>query len=641
LTPGAVSGDVLTTSTVRSRIAAAAAWFVLVLFLFPGFASTLGVGLDPSWAYAINALSETDRLPGRDVVFTYGPFGWLFRPAAVGDHLMWVVVFRLLTHALFATALARAIRGAPIAHVLAFAGIYLASHQLGLAEEYRLLLSLVLLLGPELAAPRRIPWAPALAAALIPFYALMKLNFGLTAGVIVAAFCGVLILRRKPGRGRTVLAAAAGFSTATLIAVPLAFGSPSHALRWLGLQAEIVRGYPAAMALPATPAELVAGFLALAVFVGFWIHAYRTGSGLADLWVLLLLPAWFAFQHGFIRADAHVGGFFPFVLAAAALGVLFARRESELRASVAVCLALLLIATPIALRYAGPASRTRVNFVLGIQGWQNLRHAMRPDTLQRRVERFQRRVLRPHRLPTHFAKPVRAAGLGVDVLPWELSYLAANRLRWVPNPTLQLYVAYTPRLDALSARHFASAKAADLLLVEHTGIDRRDMLWDTPETWRAILASYQLDPRRPAPNLLVLRRRSRPSLWGLKSRGEVRGNAGRWIEVPGGSGWTFARIHLQPSWTGRAERFLLGVPPVLLETVDDQGRRRTARVLPETAIGGLMMTPAPRNLDELAALWSGAPPGKIVRFRFTGPGLRCFKREVRVRWLAGTLGSGP
>jgi hypothetical protein len=635
-----MSGNVLTAS-VRSWIAAAAAWFVLVLFLFPGFASTLGVGLDPSWAYAINALPDTDRLPGRDVVFTYGPFGWLFRPAAVGDHLMWVVVFRLLTHALFATALARAIRNAPIVHVLAFAGIYLAGHQLGLAEEYRLLLSLVLLLGPELAAPRRVPWAPALAAALIPFYALMKLNFGLTAGVIVAAFCGVLILRRKPGRGRAVLAAAAGFVFGAAVTVPFAFGSLSHVLRWLGLQAEIVRGYPSAMALSATPAELVAGLLALAIFVAFWVYAYRTRSGLADLWTLLLLPAWFAFQHGFIRADAHVGGFFPFVLCAAALGLLFARRESELRASAVVCLALLLLATPIALRYAGPASRTRVNFVLGIQGWQNLRHALNPGALHRRVDRFQRRVLRPNRLPASFVRPVRAAGLGVDVLPWELSYLAANRLRWEPNPTLQLYVAYTSRLDALSAEHFAGAEAPDLLLVEHTGIDRRDMLWDTPETWRAILASYDLDPRRPAPNLLVLRRRSRPRQWDLKARGETRMVGDRWIEVPSGSGWTFAELGLQPSWSGRAERLLLGVPPVFLETVDDHGRRRAARILPETAGGGLLMSPAPHNLDELAALWKSTPLGTITRFRVTGPGLRCYQREVRVRWLAGILGSGP
>jgi hypothetical protein len=630
----------------RARLAFVAVWGALVLFLFPGVFNSLGVGIDASWAYAINALRTTDRLTGRDVAFTYGPLGWLLHPAAVSDNLELALRFRLLMQGLFAVALARALRGVSFARAFTFACLFLAACLLSLAEEYRLVILLALLLGPELAAPRRVPWAAAIAGALVPVFVLMRPNLGLSAAAMVAVFCGLTVLRRKPRRGRAVLAAAAGFTAAAAIAVPLVFGPPRHALRWLGLQAELVQGYAAGMGLPATPADLAAGILGLGVFAGLCFFAYRTGGALAGLWTVLALPVWFAFQLGFIRADSHTGAFFPFLLAAAALGFLFAESERGLRASGAACLVFLLLATAFALRSAEPASRGRVDFVLGIQGWRNLRNlkwAWEVDELQRMIERVQKRRLRPSRLPQDFVAPVRTAGLGVDVLPWELSILAANHLRWVPSPTLQLYSAYTRRLDALAALHFVDPAAPDLLLVHYGSIDGRDMLWDTPQTWRAVLAGYKLDPKRPAPELLALRRRPHPFTWDLELRGEARTEARQWIDVPaaGAGRWTFAEIELQPSWRGRVERLVLGVPPVLLDAVDDRGRRRTVRILPETAAGGLLMAPAPRNLDDLAALWGGGGSvPRIVGFRLDGPGLRCFKDEVRIRWLAGRLEGG-
>ncbi len=235
--------------------------------------------------------------------------------------------------------------------------------------------------------------------------------------------------------------------------------------------------------------------------------------------------------------------------------------------------------------------------------------------------------------------PVRAAGLGVDVLPWELSYLPANGLRWVPSPTLQLYATLTRRLDILTARHFAGAAAPDLLLAQGDSIDSRNLLWDTPETWRAVLAAYELDTRRPAPDLLVLRRRVHPLAWRLEPRGEIVTAPGRWLDVaaPAAGRWTFAALELSPSLGGRLERWFLGLSPIHLETVDARGVHRTARILPDPAPGGLLLAPSVFNLNDMAALWSApATLPHIVRLRVAGPGLAGVS-AVKVRWLEGTV----
>lgn len=60
--------------------------FVLVylwiaLALIPQPPQILGTGLDASWAYALNLAHVDHYVFGRDVVFTFGPLGYLFYPA--------------------------------------------------------------------------------------------------------------------------------------------------------------------------------------------------------------------------------------------------------------------------------------------------------------------------------------------------------------------------------------------------------------------------------------------------------------------------------------------------------------------------------------------------------------------------------
>jgi len=628
------------TSPPSLRWPAAVCWLVLALFLFPGVGSSLGRGLEPSWAYAVNALPFTDRLPGRDVAFTYGPLGWLFAPAGLGHHLFLALFFWLGMHALFALVLARVLRRASVFGAVTFTGFLLASYTLGLGADYGLVLTLGLLLIPDLFETVRVPWAPALAATLAVVFGLIKLSFGLSAVALLGSFCFVVFVRRQPGRGRLVAAVAGGAAVALAVAVPLLFGGLGNAWQWLGLQSELARGYAAGMALPADAADLASGLVALVLVGGLFLHARMKGSGLAGLWGMFLLPVWLGFQHGFIRGDAaHTVAFFPFALGVVATGFLLARHPVEKRATGAAALLLLFLATACVLRFGGvPVLKGQLDVLLGVRGFRGLSAAIRPNALQRQVALEQERALAPSRLPEDFISPVRATGLGVDVLPWELSYLPANGLRWVPNPTLQLYATLTRRLDTLAARHFAGTDAPDLLLTQGESIDGRNLLWDTPETWRAILSTYDLDPRRPAPDLLALRRRRRPLSWRLEPRGEVFVSAGTWIDVPNaiGGSWTFAALELSPSWRGRLDRWLLGLAPLVMETVDDHGNRQTVRILAETAPGGLLLAPFASNLNEIAALWNApASLPRIVRFRIAGPGLGDVS-VVKVRWLAAS-----
>lgn len=77
----------------------------LVLVTFPPcFVAMDTGGLDSSWAIGINELVNRHMTFGRDVIFTYGPLGFVITPRNLGSNMAHAVVFRLALHLLWWTA---------------------------------------------------------------------------------------------------------------------------------------------------------------------------------------------------------------------------------------------------------------------------------------------------------------------------------------------------------------------------------------------------------------------------------------------------------------------------------------------------------------------------------------------------------
>ncbi len=621
---------------VRCFALRAAVWLGLVVFLFPGARGALGTGLDPSFAFGLNDIAARGLVHGRDVVYTYGPLGPVLLPTAQNAGM--TQLFRIALHALFAVGLARALHRASPKRGLAFAGLLLVAHLAGLRYEYQLLFTLALLIAPEIARPNRVPLTAIVGGLLVALFALIKLSLGISAFTLLGAWLLAIALHRSTFAGRNVGAGLGALAAGVALAVPLAFESPRWAWAWLGFQADLASGFAVAMATLGSNLEIAADLLGLGVICSLWIYALRTRSALASLWGVALPVLLLTFRHALIRQGGH-GSIFPsFLLALLALGVLLAERADEIQASLAGWLGALIVAFPAAISFAGPAENSRYELALGVRGVENLSAAFHPQEARRQLARSERRALAPARLPDDFVAPIRAAGSSVDVLPLELSLLAANHLPWAPTPTLQLYVAYSPRLDRWNAEHFRSGRGADLLLVETRAIDRRQMLWDTPETWRAILERYELDPRRPRLGWIVLRKRARPAAFHLQKEGDLQFALGQPLEVPSSpGGWLFADLHLELSTRGRLAAALWRVPPLFAETTYADGGKKTWRLVPANTAGGLLLAPAARNLHELAALWDHSASSGVVRLRIQGPGLSAYRSEARVVWWRGRL----
>ena len=75
-----------------------------VMVTFPPCFGVMGTGLDASWVIGLNEASSRHMVYGRDIVFTYGPLGFMLIPLDLGSNLVHAILFRLGLHILWWTS---------------------------------------------------------------------------------------------------------------------------------------------------------------------------------------------------------------------------------------------------------------------------------------------------------------------------------------------------------------------------------------------------------------------------------------------------------------------------------------------------------------------------------------------------------
>jgi hypothetical protein len=86
------------------RIATVLAVVAVAILTIPWSLTPIAGGLDPSWKWGLNAFSSTGVRFGRDLIFSYGPLGYLAQPLDIGHNLATAHLVHLVVHAaIFAT----------------------------------------------------------------------------------------------------------------------------------------------------------------------------------------------------------------------------------------------------------------------------------------------------------------------------------------------------------------------------------------------------------------------------------------------------------------------------------------------------------------------------------------------------------
>jgi|CZKI01.1.fsa_nt_gi hypothetical protein len=572
--------------------------------------------LDGSWQAMLVYAHAHGLQFGRDLIFTWGPWGFLCSLYHLGSaEAVPMLVWQTAGQFLVALSLVVLTRRLALWRRLAFAALFLCFHWLFLDSVYFVLIALIVISGmmrKDAPLVRLVAWA-----LVLGFLAQLKFTYLVlaTAGTASAAACWA----GRGAWGRT-WGIAGGFALAVVAAWIAAGQSPDNLYPYLLRSLEIASGYGDAMSTDESWSAFLWGSGLVLVCVAFVWTAWRrvperafATSACAYL-AFSLLVMW---KESFTRADlvplgGHVFGFFTYVLILAPViaGLLYpGRRWHWFDATIVLCL-------------AAVACFDRPYYSLGPRiEWQRLHGNAaalgRLGSLPQEWQGAYEGACEKESLPRIRAAVGRST---VDVYDFSTGAALLNRLNLDPRPIFQSYSAYTPSLEGWNLRSYQSGRAPDFLLWNDERVDNRYPGQDDAMLLAALSGHYE--PVFPERGYWLFKRvspvaRAQVERRLLLNRG-VR--LSEEIELP------LERDHAIwltadpiPNNLGRLRALLYKPAAISISTADDMGRRRVWRLLPRVARAGFILVPTLESGGDMASFLRGEADSFVDSFHFEAP----------------------
>lgn len=582
-------------STLRRwarRRASTLTWLIVAVGLgAPTGASAPRTGIDGSWVSAINIAAADHRVFGREIAFTFGPWGFLERPMIVNNprFLLGVLFVVAAATAIFCAVNAcltriwsPAVAGAASALVTVATSATAAGLQIVCAG------SIFAFLVLEERCRKPISgWRGALPATAVAASAALLLQVKFSEGIALLALAGILVVFVSSWRGFAWNAgASAAAFLVTLVVTWLAARQPlTGVLPWLRQSWELAQGYQEAMAVERS--DNVVGYVLATVLavVAIALSITRTrahrGAEAIGLTVVVVTVLEFGFKHGFTRHDAgHEPTFF--VLAAGIIIALAARSKRPTGMVIAAALALATVPDGIG-QFDPFAARDR---------WRTSAEAILNDTYRaQRLLEAKVRARAEYQLPAEMVAAAQGHPVSVDM--WETTLPWAYSFTWNPVPVFQSYSAYTAALDELNARAVVEAPPDQIVLRENREpIDKRNAQWETPRYLLALACHYTQDIANGRWSLL---RHSGNHCSEPRTILSQQVAAGEPVQVPqvGAGKMVVARFRPEPAGLiARLARTVLKDWTPMTVTVDGHGYR-----IPEALASGPLIVSFPDSLD--------------------------------------------
>lgn len=548
-------------------------------------------GLDASWVLALHIAVVRGLIFGKDIMWTYGPFGYLLFPLYV-SYPLWVasVIFGVIVHTAFYVTLAIfAWRNDKLLNglVVAFSGTLVENFLGAYVVAALALLILILLIEHE----RYCYVVPFSAITAITFY--VKTDIGWLSFATLLLALGWIASKHKY---RIVVISLAAYAASFVSVGYLLIRSDEAFSLFLIGSSQITVGFSSAMSIDGPFWQLAIATVALVSLVVYSLSQVKSKK-LSPILFASLGFFFITFKEGFVRQDLHVLVFFGgwalfFALSFVSKGR-FTRKNR-------VKLFLLLMTLMLLVSGVRSPQMGRLGYLRMVYSPVHLGNPSFTAYL----------LSNPQLAEQEFSDSVNAVNLEyglsnetirmisnhtVDVFPWDVALAYSNGLQWDPRPIFQSYQAYTPFLDELNARHFNSSLAPDYVLYAMKSIDNRYPIFDEPATFRALLCNYDFVG---ADGPFVILQRVGYQCDAPVSISEATAKFGQTIVSPPSDGYLFVRISVDYNLLGKLENFVYKGPLVFIRLGYEDGTYGIFRFVWENAEDGLFLGGTPTSFYE-------------------------------------------
>jgi hypothetical protein len=447
-------------------------------------------GLDSSWMGGLYMAIHDGKDFGNEIVFTYGPLGFLAWPSLWFSWLAVVAyLYSAAIYVAFAVTLTWALKrslgllGAALVAFLFFA-TSLDFEQLPLLLAVGWCYAALREDRPGLALPILVYGGGALSAS----QCLVKLSMG--PPILVICLLGLTGARADRKQWTLFGAVFVGGLLVLWLAAGQSLGSLwDYAVN--GFQ--VASGYNEAMAVDVAPAWNAATLvvIALALVAASTRADFRDRRARRLGIALTVVAAFVTFKYGIVRFEpGHVA-----LALSAMLGIWLLMSWTRQRAAVSL-VATAAIAAVFFHAYPNPAKLDVIGNLKAFKETTEL--LIRPGKRQQVVDQSRASLQEAFKLEPRMLAQLRDKRVAID--PWEIGVAWAYELDWSPLPVFQNYTAYTPKLDRLNAAAVEDPDGPQVILRENPagldpslggrGFEERLPAWDPPEQNLAIVCNF-------------------------------------------------------------------------------------------------------------------------------------------------------
>ena len=588
--------------------------FIYLFSLFFPWISGPPLQIDDSWELALHAAFEHHLQFGRDLVFTFGPWGFLYRgyypptfPIAV---MVWTVLafvfwwagWRVACHFSANKLLAWF-------WFVSFAGI--AGMHVNQYFDVRMVGWILLLLFLYFFVEDR-PISARQVLLVVSSGMLVLAKFtgliGMTAVVVVIAADNVFRRRRFPW---IVLL----FAASILFFWIVAGQSPSLFWPFLRYSLMLTSSYTEAMMCKTAgeienPGWLLLAAMTLIAVTGYAAWVRRRFFGIfpvIGLGAILFLN----FKHVHVRYDqVHkvTGAMKLLLVTLACLAVTWpVWRKNRWWVWPAYFLALggmgLFCSSMFNRGYRDPPrpeERLWVDFARTL----NIKNILAPAKLLRHPALL-RKIYEKNLAEVRIKFPLPPIEGGVDVYPWNQAVLFAHDLQYDPRPVIQSYSVYAPELAELNAAHLRSAHAPDNILFDINPLNNNFPSLEDGLSWPELLTQY--DVKDVTDQFVILKHSSRPREYHLTSLADGPVRLGELVTVVTNNGPLWAELEINQTFLGAVVATLYKPPVLKLAVSLQDGRRFIFKIVPGMARSGFLLSPLIR--DKASFVLLNSPDG--------------------------------
>ena len=579
--------------------------FLLLFAIIFSFPHRPVLDLDASWRMALGKFFLDGLQFGRDVVFTYGPLGFLMGKTYSGLLFWSLIAWQVIASGFIAGLIQYWGQRLPAGWPRLF--FYAAFLLYGVTYEDAMHMLVIALIGFELL--RRVDepwhWSSSLLLLFLATQGVAKFTNLMLGAIMVGAVISLALWRR---RGRTALHLGGWFAGGYLAGWVLCGQNPLNLPVYFLNSFYVSEGYNEVMGIE-SPADalwkamavnaLLAAYILLNVFTAK--DRARSVAGGVMLGAFLFLN----WKHGFVRSDGHmVGHFYCALLPVVGFPVLlgdavpFGRlKRWGLVAAGVLCM--------LGIRDAIPPLVDSALAILQNKAWTNVTAFSRLTTMRDDYDTSLFQEVQRWSLP----RTAEVVGQhSIDVLGYNQAVAIYNKFNYRPRPVFQSYSAYTPELARLNLDFYTSPRAPDYVLVQVNSIDQRLPIMDDSAVFYALThrysyvlseKSFQLwrknqTPFDPStlPRPLETKTLALEELWSIKSYNSQP----LWV-----------KIVLRPSLLGRLRNFFYKPPLLHLAVVDSKGKTTTYLMPAPIGRAGFIINPVIDDLMDFTHFSSGTP----------------------------------